>query len=853
MAGFWNQTVALTRKNLIYHRRHLRSNLRLILFPVILFLSVGWLRRYLAKKNVFGEHYNAKMATEGTPLLLIPAAEFRAVKTNQIPQSNDLPDKSCRINGSCPAIILITGNNREFGESVAGNMFSNSSCGLNNTADCVFGKTDKTSEKKYYHLQSQCKANFTIPVRTQDGTEVTECLQGLLAWRKNYMEINDELYDGQYKNGEINEILAAYDFRDSDMKHFDVHLWYNTTPTSSEKPPNEVPVGSTLNMVWNAYLQSLLGPSVRMIFEFIGEMPRASTNVTYDFASSIGLVFFTWVILQLFPVILTSLVYEKQQKLATMMKMHGLGNAPYWLITYLYFLLIFSLYMVCFVVFGTLAGLTIFTLNSYSIQSVFYFIHINLLISAAFLLSTVFSSAKSASVFGFVLVFGSWLVGGFFFKRLIADVSFPKAAFEMGAYGMRWQSLRDENSGMRGVLIIMSIEWLVFLFMSYCTLGGCFCRSPLSIFRSSQERPPSFQSPRLQVQESGVLVQVDNQDINQEILKVEHLLNEPGTSYPIISHKLQKTYPARDGNPEKQAVKGLSLAVARGECFGLLGPNGAGKTSFISMMTGLIKPSSGTAYVGGLNLKTQMSEIHSSMGVCPQENLLWDTLTGREHLNFYGRLKNLKGANLSRAVDDALRNVNLLQGGDADKRVGCYSGGMKRRLSIAISLIGDPKVVYLDEPSTGLDPASRKMLWDAVNKAKEDKAIILTTHSMEEAEHLCDRIGIFVDGTFQCLGSPDELKDRYGGTYVFTMATAPENEKEVEDLVKRLSPNAQKTYYISGTQKFEVPKRDVSLSDVFLAVKFAKERFGVEAWDIADTTLEDVFVKVATESEASAS
>ena len=103
------------------------------------------------------------------------------------------------------------------------------------------------------------------------------------------------------------------------------------------------------------------------------------------------------------------------------------------------------------------------------------------------------------------------------YRGLVELFNFSEAAFEMGAYGMRWQSLRDENSGMREVLIIMSIEWLVFLFMSYCTLGGCFCRSPLSIFRSFQERPPSFQSPRLQVQESGVLVQVDNQDINQEV------------------------------------------------------------------------------------------------------------------------------------------------------------------------------------------------------------------------------------------------------------------------------------------------------------------------------------------------
>lgn len=876
MAGFWNQAEALSRKNLTYHKRHLKSNLRLILAPAILFLLLGALRRYLVKHNA-GIPQKARPPTEGAPLLLIPAPEFRAVNTEQIQQSNDLPEESCRLMGSCPPTILITGNNREFGESVGGNMFSNSSCSLNNTADCIFGKTEKTSEKKYYYLQSQCKTNSAIPVQTQGGMEEAECLQGILAWRKNYTEINDELYNGQYKNGEINEILAAYDFRDSDMKHFDIHMWYNTTPRSSERPANEVPVGSALNMVWNAYLQSLLGPSIRMIFEFIGQMPTPSTYVTFDLASSFALVVFTWVILHLFPVILSSIVYEKQQKLTTMMKMHGLGHAPYWVITYLYFLIMCSLYMVCFVVFGTLAGLTFFTLNSYSIQCVFYFIHINLQISSAFLLSAAFSNAKSASVAGFILVFGSWTLGTLLFKHLIHDASFPRvwlivlelfpglslyrglhellnysnAAVLMGAYGMRWQSLRDGNSGMREVLIIMSAEWLLFLFMSYCveqflSSESYLRRSPLSFFQSSQEKPSS--SPNLQDQESRTLVQVDKQDIDQEIFKVEHLLNKPDASYPIISCKLQKTYPAQDGNPKKHAVKGLSLAVARGECFGLLGPNGAGKTSFISMMTGLAKPSSGTACIGGLDLGTQMNAIHSTMGVCPQDDLLWDTLTGREHLNFYGRLKNLRGANLSRAVDDALRNVNLLQGGDADKLAGKYSGGMKRRLSIAISLIGNPKVVYLDEPSTGLDPASRNMLWEAVAKAKQDKAIILTTHSMEEAEHLCDRIGIFVDGSFQCIGSPDELKDRYGGTYVFTMATSPENEKDVKDMVKRLSPNAKQTYHISGTQKFEFPKQDVRLSDVFLAVKCAKDRFGVKAWEITDTTLEDVFVKVATES-----
>ncbi|KAG8475744.1 hypothetical protein CXB51_032542 [Gossypium anomalum] len=298
--------------------------------------------------------------------------------------------------------------------------------------------------------------------------------------------------------------------------------------------------------------------------------------------------------------------------------------------------------------------------------------------------------------------------------------------------------------------------------------------------------------------------------------KVEQLLLESTTSYPIICDNLKKIYPARDGNPAKIAVRGLSLALPRGECFGMLGPNGAGKTSLINMMIGLTKPTSGTAYLQGLDILTSMDTIYTSMGVCPHHDLLWETLTGREHLLFYGRLKNLKGFALNQAVEGSLKSVNLFHGGVADKHVGKYSGGIKRRLSVAISLIGDPKVVFMDEPSTGLDPASRNCLWSVVKQAKRDRAIILTTHSMEEAEVLCDRLGIFVDGALQCIGNAKELKGRYGGSYIFTITTSSNNEEEVEN------------------SRFEN----------------AKSRFTVFAWGLADTTLEDVFIKVARGAQA---
>jgi len=157
----------------------------------------------------------------------------------------------------------------------------------------------------------------------------------------------------------------------------------------------------------------------------------------------------------------------------------------------------------------------------------------------------------------------------------------------------------------------------------------------------------------------------------------------------------------------------------------------------------------------------------------------------------------------------------------------------------------------MDEPSTGLDPASRRSLWTAIKRAKNHTAIILTTHSMEEAEFLCDRLGIFVDGRLQCVGNPKELKARYGGSYVLTMTTPSEHEKDVEMLVQDVSPNAKKIYHIAGTQKFEIPKEEVRISEVFQAVEKAKDNFRVFAWGLADTTLEDVFIKVARTAQAS--
>ena len=321
-----------------------------------------------------------------------------------------------------------------------------------------------------------------------------------------------------------------------------------------------------------------------------------------------------------------------------------------------------------------------------------------------------------------------------------------------------------------------------------------------------------------------------------------------GSSFPIIAHQLGKVYPGQDGAAPKLACQNFSLAIPRGECFGLLGPNGAGKSTSINMLIGFLQPTSGTAIIEGLDIRHDMDTIYTLLGVCPQHDLLWETLTAREHLEFYGRLKNLRGAELRAECDKALQSVNLYANGTGERAVGGFSGGMKRRLSVAISFIGDPLVVFLDEPSTGLDPASRAQLWEVVKRAKKDRAIVLTTHSMEEAEELCDRLGIFVDGALRCIGNPKELTSRYGGFLILTITCAPKEVQRVAEFVtSKLASGAVCTYSLGGMQRFDLPTSQTDLASIFKAVEIAKRDMNITDWAVANMTLEEVFIKLSRE------
>ncbi len=227
---------------------------------------------------------------------------------------------------------------------------------------------------------------------------------------------------------------------------------------------------------------------------------------------------------------------------------------------------------------------------------------------------------------------------------------------------------------------------------------------------------------------------------------------------PIIeAHELTRSFGSL------VAVNRLTLAIGEGEIFGLLGPNGAGKTTTLKMLTTLLKPTSGWATIAGYDVRGRAHDVRRVIGYVPQMLSADGTLTGFENLYIFAKLYDVPRRDRKKRVLDALKFMGLSD--SAGKLVRGYSGGMIRRLEVAQSFLHHPRVLFLDEPTTGLDPAARHVVWEHIRRLKEDfgTTIILTTHLMEEADHLCNRLAIMHLGKIAAIGSPEELKTSVGG------------------------------------------------------------------------------------------
>lgn len=235
-------------------------------------------------------------------------------------------------------------------------------------------------------------------------------------------------------------------------------------------------------------------------------------------------------------------------------------------------------------------------------------------------------------------------------------------------------------------------------------------------------------------------------------------------THAIRVRGLVKTYPAR---PPVEAVRGLDLDVYVGECFGLLGPNGAGKTTTLEIVEGLLDPTAGAVEVLGLTWGQNDTELRNKIGISLQETRLSDKLTVRETVALF---RSFYATGISAA--DAIARVSLEE--KAHAFVDKLSGGQRQRLAVATALVGDPELLFLDEPTTGLDPQSRRQLWDVIRTVKDrGRTVVITTHYMDEAERLCDRVAVVDHGRVIALGTPAELIARVGGEHVIDLDLVP--------------------------------------------------------------------------------
>ena len=303
---------------------------------------------------------------------------------------------------------------------------------------------------------------------------------------------------------------------------------------------------------------------------------------------------------------------------------------------------------------------------------------------------------------------------------------------------------------------------------------------------------------------------------------------------------LKKTY--KDGT---EAVKGITFSVQRGEFFGFLGPNGAGKSTTIKMITTLLPLTSGSINVLGYNVATQPNDVRVRIGYAAQEVGIDDELTGRENLMLQGRLYHIENGTLKKRVEELLDIVDLTD--DAARPAGSYSGGMRKRLDLATGLVHHPQILFLDEPTTGLDPQTRANLWVYLEKLnKQEKlTIFLTTHYMEEADRLCPRLAIIDHGKIVATGSPDELKTALGGE-VITLSFKQNGEPH-DKMCARATDLLNGVEFVSGADCFDeginvyAKNGPSAVPQVILALE--EHGLPIDKLTLTRPTLDDVFLK----------
>ncbi|XP_071097331.1 ATP-binding cassette sub-family A member 2-like isoform X1 [Haliotis cracherodii] len=609
-----------------------------------------------------------------------------------------------------------------------------------------------------------------------------------------------------------------------------------------------------------------------------------------------------------------SIVYEKEQRLKEVMKMMGMNNAVHWCAWFLTTFLQMSITV------GVLTAMFKYgrVLAHSDPLVVFMLLEVYVIatISLCFLISVLYSKAKVAAACAGIIYFLSYVPYMYVaIKEDIAGDRIPgyvkslvslssTTAFGLGAkyfayyeemgVGVQWDNIYrspvedDEYTLFMVILMIILDSFLYGLLVWYIehVFPGSYglskpwyfpftksywcgshvkhtddCTSVLDLCRRGNGRHVS-------VTEEDQACAMAQQSADQSIMFEQDPIHLPEG---VCIDNLTKVYKLG----KKTAIKNLSLNFYEGQITSFLGHNGAGKTTTMSILTGLIPPTSGYATIYGLDIRSDMDVIRQSLGMCPQHNVLFDKLTVEEHLWFYAQLKGMKSPDIKIELDRMIKDLDL-----PNKRhtvVDSLSGGMQRKLSVAIAFVGGSRTVILDEPTAGIDPYARRAIWELLMQYKEGRTIILSTHHMDEADILGDRVAIINNGQLKCCGSSIFLKNSIGEGYHLTVVkeeptednqdadtscdeleventhhqppklVSPCKEAKVTEFIQKYVPTV---YLVSESKRelhyilpFEEAKKK-SFEKLFQAMDSDMDTVHIISYGVKDTTLEEVFLKV---------
>ncbi|CAK64013.1 unnamed protein product (macronuclear) [Paramecium tetraurelia] len=624
-----------------------------------------------------------------------------------------------------------------------------------------------------------------------------------------------------------------------------------------------------IDLITRAYLHQL-NPKIWLIsgiqyMPLIGE----DRNLVQKAINLMGALLFPLSLSLLLPVFLYAIVLDKEERLLQMMKMNGMRMIDYWIVQYLFnSILTFITYILFY--FVALYGIEI-QVFKYTDSNLILLILIGwglTQISLSFFFQVFLNKSRTATIIGYLIsVWGTIMASTInlaiypdplelpWYLQIVPQIAFGRLfyilSFACVSQHGCYSSLELISPEIQGCLFSLYFNTVFFAIMGIYLHEiipqefGVASEPWICKFFKKTDYMEFYEEDQLGLNVNQLEEDTDVLEEREKVYKLKNL-----EDYPLVCKDVRKMY------QNTVAVKSFSLCVEKGEIFGLLGPNGAGKTSIISTITGLYGCSDGTAFVGGYSIKQQMKEVQMRIGVCPQFDLLWPELTVEEHLLFYARLKGVHRDMERVRAQQSMAEVKLEPYFNYQTQQ--LSGGMKRRLSIAIALVGEPLIVFLDEPSTGLDPDNRRQLWEIIQQCRERRAMVLTTHSMEEADVLCNRIGIMSQGVLKCLGTPQRLKNIYGGGYHLSLQIHRDkylqsihNQQQsqfyinkVKDFIRDILPQSIMISEFNGNLIYQISEKSCKVSDIFWQIEKEKEYLQISDWGISQTNLEDVFMKI---------